>query len=116
MIEILAINLRKNTNIEGIKIHDIVNLLCQFADDMQIFLKYSRESLQEVINELSMFENISGISLEISMGIYYGNFNLKKTDVKLILPEIGSLFWKNVIEMWAEFKFNDPISGEQVRN
>ena len=38
-----------------------------------------------------------------------------KQDIATILPNIHSVFWKNVVELWTEINFNDPISPAQVK-
>ena len=53
--EILAIALRNNTDIKGLTIYDIRNLLNQFADDMDVFSLAEEESLKALYNELESF-------------------------------------------------------------
>ena len=105
VIEILAIKLRTNQKTEGIKINDVVNLLCQFAGDMQIFTMFSKDSLQEIISELSNFENISGMKTNYDKTAIYRIGSLKNSQAKLYVSR--------------EFKWtNEPLNilGLSVSN
>ena len=53
--EILAIKIRNNEKIKGIKINNIDFKLVQFADDTTIILDGSENSLTETLNELENF-------------------------------------------------------------
>ena len=68
--EILAIRLRNNKNIKGINIGETEFKVSQFADDTSVFLDGSDNSLNETLNELSWYANISGL-----------NVNFEKTQV-----------------------------------
>ena len=83
VIELLAIELRASDKIEGIDINEIRNLLSQFADDMQMFMKYSKTSLQETINILSNFEQISGMKVNYDKTAIYRIGSLAKSQAKL---------------------------------
>ena len=61
--EILAIKIRNNMNIKGIKINNIEFKLSQYADDTSAILDGSDSSLNEALNELSWFANISGLKV-----------------------------------------------------
>ena len=49
------------------------------------------------------------------IGDYIWECQFIKKDIINILPGIDSVFWQNVLENWSEINFNDPISGDQVR-
>ena len=53
--EILAISLRNNDEVEGITWRNILNLLNQFADDMDIFSTNKEQSLRAILEELDKF-------------------------------------------------------------
>ena len=61
--EILAIKIRNNEKIKGIKINNIDFKLVQFADDTTIILDVSENSLTETLNELENFAIISGLKV-----------------------------------------------------
>lgn len=61
--EILAIKIRNNDKIKGIKIDDFEFLLTQFADDTTVILDGSEASLNETLNELEQFKSISGLKV-----------------------------------------------------
>ena len=59
--EILAAKIRSNKNIKGIKINNTEIKLSQYADDTSAYLDGSQTSLEETLNELDIFANISGL-------------------------------------------------------
>ena len=59
--EILAAKIRSNKNIKGIKINNTEIKLSQYADDTSAYLDGSQTSLDETLNELDIFANISGL-------------------------------------------------------
>jgi len=62
--------LRDNNNIKGITLHGIEHKLSQFADDTTILLDGTDQSLNETLNVIQDFSNISGL-----------NVNFDKTNV-----------------------------------
>jgi len=68
-IEPLAEAIRKNINIEGIKLGDTCIKLSLYADDLSIFLR-NLESLNELKQTLKLFKNISGLK-----------YNCEKTEI-----------------------------------
>ena len=95
--EILAIRLRTNDNIHGIKIGDKEVLISQYADDTCLVLDGSRKSIESSLNELKLFADISGLRI-----------NFSKSQVVWI----GSKKYSNVILgdgyglQWGNTKFN----------
>ena len=75
--------MRNNPDIEGINVNGIVNLLSQFADDMQVFTLYKKASLQAIINELSYFECISGMKVNYDKTSIYRIGSLANSQAKL---------------------------------
>ena len=59
--EILAAKIRSNKYIKGIKINNTEIKLSQYADDTSAYLDGSQTSLEETLNELDIFANISGL-------------------------------------------------------
>ena len=58
--EILALQLRKNKDIQGIPVEEIINLLNQYADDMDVFSLYDQCSLDAIFNTISDFKCQTG--------------------------------------------------------
>ena len=83
VIEILAIRLRQNDNIKGIEINGLINLLTQFADNMQMFMKFLQKSLQATIDELTIFEGISGMKVNYDKTAIYHIGSLTNSNAKL---------------------------------
>ena len=59
--EILSIRLRNNKNTKGINIDNVEMKFSQYADDATAFLDGSKTSLEETLQELDTFANISGL-------------------------------------------------------
>ena len=59
--EILSIRIRNNKNIKGIKIDNVELKFSQYADDASAFLDGSKTSLEETLQELETFADISGL-------------------------------------------------------
>lgn len=59
--EILSIRIRNNKNIKGIKIGNEEYKFSQYADDASAFLDGSRTSLEQTLQELETFADISGL-------------------------------------------------------
>ena len=61
--EILALKIKKNVNIEGIPVNEILNVLSQFADDMDVFSKFNQKSYSNINSELCRFQDNSGFAI-----------------------------------------------------
>ena len=66
VIEPLAIAIRSNQNITGIKINEIDNKIGLFADDIVIFLSHLEQSLHHLFNTISAFSKLSGYKINES--------------------------------------------------
>ena len=64
--EILAIKIRGNKTINGIKITRVEHKLSQFADDTSLILDGSEESLNEALLELDWYAKLSGLNINFS--------------------------------------------------
>ena len=81
-VEILAIMIRNNTKIKGLRIDGLEIKLGQYADDNQIFLDGSEETLDLTLKVLEEFRLPSGlkINMEKTKAVWIGsmiNSNLK---------------------------------------
>ena len=81
--EILAVMIRNNKNIKGIFVNNIEHKLGQYADDTQLFLDGSEQSLRNAITTLDEFFLYSGlkINLDKTKAIWLGSMVGK--DLKL---------------------------------
>ena len=73
--EFLACMIRQDEEIEGISINGQTYLISQYADDTNIFIKYSEQSLRKVIYSFRRFQYISGLKV-----------NLDKTEIVPLGP------------------------------
>ena len=81
--ELLAIRLRQNTKIKGIKIGDTELLISQFADDMDLYLPYDKTVLNEVLRELQYIENCTGLTVNYNKTTLYRIGSIANSDAKL---------------------------------
>ena len=89
--EILALKIRENKKIQGIKVTHIEHKLSQFADDTSLILDGNEESLNEALKELDWFAKISGLKINFSKTqvIWIGN---KKYSNEILCPN-RNLSW-----------------------
>ena len=81
--EILALSLRANEEIEGITIHDIRQLLNQFADDMDIFSINKEQSIRGILQELNNFKQQSGFTVSYEKTTLYRIGSLRHSNATL---------------------------------
>ena len=81
--ELLALELRNSENVLGIPVNDVINLLGQFADDMDIYLLYEKKSLHTVLEILDKFKLNTGFTVNYEKTQMYRIGSLRKTNAKL---------------------------------
>ena len=64
--EILAINIKNNKKIKGIKINNKEFILTQYADDTSVILDGSEESLNETLSEPENYAKFSGLKVNFT--------------------------------------------------
>ena len=79
VIETLAIKLKENPKIEGIVVEQLKMLLSQFADDLDMFVKYKKEVWQEIISTFGNFEQNSGMKINYDKTTVYRIGSLRNT-------------------------------------
>ena len=94
--EILAIQIRNNNEIRGIKVRDKEYKLTLYADDSTLLLNGSERSLKVSLENLESFSKISGLHI-----------NYSKTEVIWIGSKIGSaeILCHNYNLEWGKTKF-----------
>ena len=75
--------LRRSEKIEGVDLEGIINLLNQFADDLNTTLKFSQETLDEVLNIFEIFRKNSGFTLSYEKTTVYRLGSLKHSNARL---------------------------------
>ena len=116
--EILAIMLRKSEKIKGVELENLINLINQFADDLNATLSFQQESLDEVMNIFETFRLSSGFTLSYEKTTVFRIGSLKYSEAKLYTQ--FPLNWSNdpikILGVWIShdteqiFSLNyDPI-------
>ena len=91
--EILAIALRANDEIDGIKIKGIRHLLNQFADDMDVASLCTEKSIRNIFKELELFKWQSGFQLSYEKTTLYRIGSLKYSCARLY--NLDEVKWSN---------------------
>ena len=93
IVEILALSLRDNKDIEGITLEDIKNILNQFADDMDVFSLNSKESITAILEELDRFKHQSGFTISYEKTTLYRIGSLRHSNAQMY--DIDQVTWSN---------------------
>lgn len=81
--ELVAISIRNNPKIKGIKINEIEYKLAQFADDMNLFLEFDRITLQELVGTFGVYQCIAGLAVNYDKTYIYRIGSLRNSCAKL---------------------------------
>ena len=82
VMERLAIALRDNKNIKGIKIKDKELLVALFADDLGLLLEHDQQSWNAVEQTFNQFENETGMKINYDKTVLYRLGSLRNTNAK----------------------------------
>ena len=82
VIEVLAIKLKENEKIEGVTVNNVKMLLSQFADDLDMFVKYKKEVWQEIISTFEQFERNSGMKINYDKTSVYRIGSLRNSQAR----------------------------------
>jgi hypothetical protein len=67
----MAIKISENPKIKGIKVLHSEHEISQFVDDTSVILDGSEESLNETFLELEWFKKISGLKINLFIGVKF---------------------------------------------
>ena len=91
--ELLALRLRQNANITGIKIGTTEFLISQFADDMDLYLPFNKTVLDSVINVLTHIEENTGLRVSYEKTTLYRIGSIANSEAKIYTQK--ELNWSN---------------------
>ena len=91
--EMLAIALRNNQKIEGLPVKHIMNLINQYADDMDVVTKAKRNCLTALFNTLNYFKDQAGFEVNYDKTTVYRMGSLRKSEAKFYTEK--ELNWTN---------------------
>ena len=110
--EIMAILLRQNPNIEGILVNQIKNLLGQYADDADVYLRNRQKSLDTVFEVLENFRRISGFCVNYDKTTILRIGSLKNTNATLIMQKkvVWTNDFTNVLGIWIHTSLDKAVT------
>ena len=122
--EVLGQMIRREDNIKGIKINGTELKISQYADDTQLFLDGTEESLRKTLNILHTFYNMSGlkINVEKTKAIWIGPLSHSEKqicgDFKLDWSQgpfkiLGVTFTTELFDIW---NINAPEILNKLKN
>ena len=118
VVEILAIKIRNDKNIKGVKFNQHEIKVSLFADDTTIFVK-DPDSLQTVLNTMGQFKTSSGLSINYSktnvIQVGEKTWNLKKLKISDVeeIYSLGTWFYKDHMKINNQ---NYEIKYKQFEN
>ena len=96
--EIMSHLIQENSNIKGISIYNIKNILSQFADDTAIYTKYDKLSVENICKTLTRVEENIGLKISYEKTNMYRIGSLYKSEARLYTSQ--NLCWtSNNIDM-----------------
>ena len=103
-VEIMAIAVRNDENIKGIKISDSETKLLQFADDTTAILA-DLNSAQALLKLLNDFEKVSGLKLNVmkTEAMWIGSLKIVKTNLLDSSGKHVSNFWLSSLHMMKRY-------------
>ena len=106
--EILAVLIRKNPGIKGIKINGKEYKVSQYADDTSLTLDGTRNSLLNTLSVLKFYGRISGLNIntEKTKVIWFGS---RKNSQLVLCPE-SNLSWENANFTVLGIKFSTNLA------
>ena len=82
--EFLAIKMRQNSKIKGIKNHNTEFKISQYSDDTSIFLDGSSDAVNCTLIELDKFANVSGLKINFdkTQVVWFGSKKQSTSAIK----------------------------------
>ena len=93
VVELLAIMLCSDENIEGIRLREVLHLLNQFADDMDVCTEFNQTSIDGILNKFQQFGESTGFQLSYDKTTMYRTGSLRNSNAKLYTSK--ELNWSN---------------------
>ena len=91
--EVLALLLKSNQDVKGFPVKEMLKLLCQYADDADIYLLRSQKSLDTVFLILERFKRLSGFTLNYDKTTILRIGSIRQSNQMLMTQKIVS--WTN---------------------
>ena len=109
--EILALSIRENQKIKGIKLWDKIFKISQYADDTTLFLDGSENSLKNTLITLQWFYKLSGLKINFDKTKIIWIGSMRESDRRFCKE--NNLDWKKEFKALG-IKFNNNL--EDIEN
>ena len=83
LVEVLAIELRKNNNIQGFIINELMKFFGQYADDIDMYLEGTKKAINAAFETIRHFETRSGFRINYEKTTIYRIGSLKHSNAKM---------------------------------
>ena len=84
--ELLAVALRNDERIEGVYVKEILRFLNQYADDMDMCMKFNEKSLNSALEQIKLFHRSTGFLLSYEKTTIYRIGSLCDSKAELYTP------------------------------
>ena len=91
--EVMAHLIHQNNSIQGISLHNIKNILAQFADDTSAYLKYEALCVNAFVSTLQKVESQLGLKVSYEKTTIYRVGSLRNSEAQLYTQ--NNLQWSN---------------------
>ena len=85
--------IKANSNIKGISVHDVENILSQFADDTALYTEYSRVSIEAICQTLQVVERNIGLKISYEKTSLYRIGSIHKSNAQFYMSQ--NLHWSD---------------------
>ena len=109
LVEILAIELRKNKDIQGFAINEIMWFLGQYADDIDLYLKGTHSAINTAYRVINKFQECSGFKINYDKTAIYKIGSLRKSNAKFYTKEQVSWLTTHINVLGVNISANENM-------
>ena len=113
LAEVLAIELRNNTEIKGFMVENIMRILGQYADDMDLYLWGEQKSINAAMSTIEYFGDRSGFRINYDKTTLYRVGSIKDTQIKFVTKKAMSWTNENINVLGVEIT-RDPQTLQMI--
>ena len=112
-VEILALLIRQNKDISGVKVRDVETKILQYADDTELMLEGDVKSFEESVGTIDYFGKISGLLLnkDKTIAVWLGS---KRNSPLRYMPHLNMEWNPNKFKILGIWFTNDLKNCEEM--